>query len=165
MFINNLLGVAPCDPSKRTNITVSINEGLYVNPSFSSAYLSSFVSSGENLFPIKVSVPSVPSKLDILFLVDLSKSITNERLSKLKGDYATTFLEDITYYVPDTQVGVASFTDININNNGGCSNDDYPYLLHLPLTRIMVSTINLLYIFYYVIIVIYVIYVIYNRSI
>ena len=110
--------------------------GLYVNPSTTYAYMSSSSKSALSL-TLKVNMPIVPNKLDVLLLVDVSKSITTPQFSFLLDTYAKTFFGNARSLVTNSYFGVASFTDQP--TGASCSASDYPFRLHLPLSSDQVS--------------------------
>lgn len=100
-------------------------------PTTTYAYISK---SAKNALSLKLALnlPTVPTKLDVLLLVDVTKSITTAMFSFLIDTYAKTFFSNVRQLVTNSYFGVATFTDQPAGT--GCSASDYPFRLHLPLS-------------------------------
>lgn len=126
----------PCDPNSPNYIVSNISTGLYVNPSTYYTYMSP----GKTALALKLNVDmsSAPTKLDVLLLVDVTKSITANMFSFLLENYAKTFFGNVRAQVTNSYFAVATFTDQPAGP--GCSSQDYPFRLHLPLSSVQVPS-------------------------
>lgn len=122
----------PCSTTTPNYIVSNVSTGQYVNPSLTYTYLSK-ASSTALLVNLTTDMPTVPTKLDVLFLVDVTRSITTPMLSFFQEVYAKTFFDSVRRIIPNSLFGVSTFTD-RPNGGTGCTDSDYPFRLHLPLS-------------------------------
>ena len=106
--------------------------GANVNPSTTTTVITTNSAKAAISVPLTTNMPTTPNKLDILLLVDVSKSITTTMLTYLLSPYSKTFFANVRSLTLNSYFGVASFTDQALGT--GCSSSDYAFRLHSPLS-------------------------------
>lgn len=130
---------APCSLSANSYIYSTTSVGTFVNPTTTTTVISPNASKAALPVPITTYVPNAPTKLDVLLLIDVTKSITSTMFNYLLSGYASNFFSGVRGLVANSYFAVSTFTDEP--GGAGCSANDYPFRLHSPLSADLVSNI------------------------
>jgi hypothetical protein len=131
VFCNYTLNT-PCNLTVNNYILSSVSLGANVNPSTTTTVITTNSAKAAISVPLTTNMPANPNKLDILLLMDVTKSITTAMFTYLLTPYTKTFFANVRTLTTNSYFGVASFTDQPLGT--GCSTSDYPFRLHSPLS-------------------------------